>query len=288
MNEQDLITPASLCREIAETLALPAGQVRTHWQQETVQPGTRVAADARQFGVTPHVYDEAMERLYREGQGFVFETLCYWVRAERQAWSRRALQRLAQHAQRRGCAPGQLRVLMLGDGSGSDTLLLACHGYRPTYVDVPGSVTAHFAASRFARHGVEVRREHDLRALPSGGFDVVWSFDVLEHLPDLPAAVRAIGNWVGDHGLALITDACLQVRPDLPTHLSINQPLAPEIPRLFRDAGLELAWYAPQTDFCPCEYRRANDLSVAERIVGRWRAWRLRRKRLQRLRRRQP
>ena len=69
-----------------------------------------------------------MRKLYRDGDGFIFETLVFWARPFRQKWIVHALERLVLHARACGTDLSQLRVLILGDGAGNDSLFLAQNG----------------------------------------------------------------------------------------------------------------------------------------------------------------
>lgn len=269
-----LLIPATLQAEIAACTGLPAAEVAARWDRERAALGSNVRTDCIAFGVTPHHYNAAMERLYCEGLGFIFETLAYWIRPERQAWSTRGLARLQRYCRAHAVSPSDLPLLILGDGSGSDTLLLHQHGFRPDYFDVPGSRTSDFARCRFAHHGVAVTCVDHYPDLLDGRYQALWSFDVLEHLPDLPAAVHDISRMLADDGIALITESCGYVREDLPTHLACNQTYAGRLPQLFSQVGLYLRHFTPHTDYRPCEYRKRN----RPRLSDRWLSLRLTRK----------
>lgn len=263
-----LTDSATVLGEIRDCGGYDAEEVRHRWAQEAASLGWNVNRDVGRYSVTPHVYDDAMERLYREGDGFIFETLHYWLSESRQHWSRRGLGRLERHCRRLGVAPPDLRLLMLGDGTGSDTLMLLGHGFRPHYYDVPGSRTSAFSRARFESRGVaaDVRVVDDFDALKGAGYQALWCFDVVEHLPDLPQALRDMAAMLEDGGIALITEACRHVRPDLPTHLAVNRPYAGQIPTLFRASGLLLQHFAARTDYRPCEYRKDSVPSPAARL----------------------
>jgi SAM-dependent methyltransferase len=265
----DLIDPEVLQREISEVLGTPLGAVRETWAAEAAQLGSVVLRDARQFGITPHQYDAAMERLYREGAGFVYETLCYWRTPDRMDWSTRGLQRVLRHARAAGVAPGQLRVLVLGDGAGTDTLFLARHGIRPTYFDVPGSVTWTFARDRFAHRRVAIEIVEEYASLLHAEYDVVWCYDAVEHLPDLPTGLREIGLMVKPGGILLLTESCIFVRDDLPTHLEVNRHYGPRIPGWLREHGLHAVWLQRHTALRPVEYQKLRWWDAA----GRVRSW---------------
>jgi len=259
-----------LIEDIAAWLGKPIEQVESIWVMEEQELGHCVRRDVEAFGVTPHVYDLAMERLYRDGEGFVFETLCYWNTTNRQSWTLRGLERLNRYCNSRGIQPKDLRLLMLGDGSGSDTLFLAEHGYRPHYFDVPGSRTSSFARFRFRRTGRadKVTTIERYEQLLGQSYDAVWSFDVLEHLPSLEAAIDDLGKMLAMNGVVMMTESCRYVRPDLPTHLSINRKYHGLIPALMRRAGLYIHWYAEGTDFRPVEYLRLPRWHLGQRFAS--------------------
>jgi len=258
-------------REISDWGPLAPEEVQRRWRAETAMLGANVLEDVARFGVVPHQYDAAMERLYRESVGFIFETLCYWITPDRLAWSERAAAWLGRYCRERNLAPADLRILMLGDGAGSDTLLLTALGYRPSYFDVQGSRTSDFAAFRFARHGVRdrIRLCTDYGALLNGGHNVLWSFDVLEHLPDLPRAIRDMARMLGPGGAAIITESCCHVRPELPTHLAANVIYHGRIPALMRSAGLYLSDFAPSLR--PTVYERLPRWAWRQRLQSRLR-----------------
>lgn len=249
---------ARLIEEITQCAGLGAAEVEQRFAAEEAELGWNVRRDVAHFGVTPHRHDAAMQRLYEQGDGFIFETLQYWRKTDRQAWSLRGLQRLAAYCEATGRPRESLKLLMLGDGTGSDTLLLLQAGFSPHYFDVPGSRTSAFSRSRFARRGVasRVRIINDYATLLQGDFEALWCFDVLEHLPDLPAAVGDLGRMLAPGGIALITESCEHVREDLPTHLEINRQYAGRIAELFHAAGLDLVHYTTRTDYRPTEYRK--------------------------------
>lgn len=265
---EGLTDATTLMREIVDCGGLAATDVEQRWARENAELGWNVNQDARRYGVTAHQHDAAMERLYREGDGFIFETLNYWITPNRQQWSARGLARLQRYCHEQGIAPAALRLLMLGDGSASDTLMLLGHGFRPHYYDVPGSLTSAFSRARFAARGVagQVDVIDDFERLKDGSYQALWCYDVLEHLPALPQAIHDMSAMLAPDGIALITESCEHVRPDLPTHLAINRQYAGRVPRLFHAAGLALRHFVPGSDYRPCEYRKLVNPSQAVRL----------------------
>lgn len=91
-----------------------------------------------------------------------------------------------------------------GAGNGEIILELARRGHPATYYDVDG-VTMKFARQRAAQQGLAVDFFHtkdDLaKAARRQTFDTIFSFDVLEHLPDLPGELDFLVSHLSPGGL---------------------------------------------------------------------------------------
>lgn len=242
--------------------------VREKLWRQAIGPGN-VEREAVAFGLTPHVFDAAMERFYRESDAFIFETLLYGQRPSRRAWNAAALERIERHARKVNVPCSALRILLFGDGCGEDSLYLAGRGCRVDYFDVAGSRTFEFATRRFAYHGVLDRRVHvrtDLSSLQTRGYDVVLSFEVLEHLPQPQVAIQTMARLLKPGGIALISEAFECVNPAFPTHLACNYALRDTTAFLCFQAGLVLRWSNPQQPCKPMEFER-RELSRAGKIA---------------------
>jgi SAM-dependent methyltransferase len=150
-----------------------------------------------------------------------------------------------------------LRVLMLGDGAGNDSIFLAQTGINVDFFEVPFSRTYDFALKRFASRdllGGRIRVLESYADCLSGQYDVVISFEVLEHLPDPPAAIRDLSVMLKEGGIALITEAFSYLADNLPTHLEANRQYAGRTPFLFLRNGMLLRWYSPDPLFKPMEF----------------------------------
>ncbi len=264
---------ADIVDEIVGLSGIPRDEVeRRVWRQVT-EPGSSVLEDVVNFGVTPHEYNDRMLDLYRLGTGFIYETMVYAAKPTRSRWTYQALERILLHLERTGSAPAQARMLILGDGSGNDSLFFATRGIHVHYFDVPGSRTYKFAMNRFAKYGLlgdAIQAVPDYDSCLQGHYDIVLCFDVLEHLPEPLQAIRDIGRMLKGGGIALITEDFGDLAPHLPTHLRLSKKLAGTTPFLFLDAKMVLSWYSLNPPLKPMEFTRVDSVSTKDR----WRLWR--------------
>ncbi|HEU4416576.1 MAG TPA: class I SAM-dependent methyltransferase [Candidatus Angelobacter sp.] len=95
-------------------------------------------------------------------------------------------------------------TLDYGAGNGEILLELARRGHRVAYYDVDG-VTMRFARHRAERQGLSIDFFHSKDALAAAangrGFDTIFSFDVLEHLPDLPGELNFLSSMLRPGGI---------------------------------------------------------------------------------------
>jgi 2-polyprenyl-3-methyl-5-hydroxy-6-metoxy-1,4-benzoquinol methylase len=98
---------------------------------------------------------------------------------------------------------GRGACLDYGAGNGEIILELARRGHPAIYFDVDGT------SMRFARHRAERQKlaveffhsKDDLAASAKRqGLDTIFSFDVLEHLPDLPGELKFLASLLNPGG----------------------------------------------------------------------------------------
>jgi len=112
-----------------------------------------------------------------------------------------------------------------GAGNGELILELARRGHAATYFDVEGK-TMRFARHRARQQGLAVEFLHSKQDLAAAaeekrGFDTVFSFDVLEHLPDLPGELDFLSSLLNPGGL-LVFDVPAGSTKSHPMHLNHN------------------------------------------------------------------
>lgn len=115
-------------------------------------------------------------------------------------------------------------TLDYGAGNGEILLELARRGYPVAYFDVEG-VTMRFARQRAERQGLTVyfflSKAELTEAAQQHSFDTVFSFDVLEHLPDLPGELSFLSSLLSPGGV-FVFDVPAGSTKAHPMHLNHN------------------------------------------------------------------
>ena len=182
---------------IRELWATSNQQLAANWQQATPAEDNR----------------EQMAEWYRQNSElYLFAISAYNLEYKRIRSNMKVL-RLARGA-----------TLDYGAGNGEILLELARRGHRATYYDVEG-VTMRFARQRAANQGLAIEFFHTKDALAQyagvNGFDTVFSFDVLEHLPDLPGELSFLSSLLKPGGLFVFDVPAGSTRAH-PMHLNHN------------------------------------------------------------------
>jgi 2-polyprenyl-3-methyl-5-hydroxy-6-metoxy-1,4-benzoquinol methylase len=234
---------------------------------QALEPGWNVLRDVEYFGVTPHVDNEKLAQLYRKGDGFIFETMVFWAKPDRRRWTQDALERIQVYATRMGKQNRDICILIFGDGTGNDSLFLADHGFRVDYFDIPGSKTFDFAIKRFDFYGFlnrSIRPLSDYQSCLGQEYDVVISFEVLEHLPEPLTTIQDIASILKPGGIAVITEDFGDITDRLPTHLKANSKYLGQTAFLFLRKKMLLSWYSRQTLFKPMEFVKLSTISAGD------------------------
>lgn len=264
------ITFQEIVAEIVEYTGLHREEVEHRVWMQALEPGWNVIQDVKRFGVTPFQFDENMLRLYTEGDGFIFDSLVYWSKPSRRLWIQHAVERIQLYSERVGVPLADLKILMHGDGPGNDSLFLANNGLQLDYYEVPGSKTFEFAVKRFQRSGTwnkQIRPIYDYASCLNGQYDVVISFEVLEHLPQPVEAIQQIQAALKTGGLAIITDDFGDLAGYLPTHLKSGARYLGLTPYLFLRNHMVLSWYSEDELFKPYEFIKVEQVSLENWVL---------------------
>ena len=182
--------------------------------------------DVRRAGVTPHVWDHRLEEFYRESPA--------WLPAH-VAWNRRPEKlNMRQWIGDFLAAQGDdvRRVLVMGDGSGFDSLYLSLCGYEVTYCELCVPCVT-FARGLFSMSHQAVNVVTCEGDLARAAFDAVVCLDVLEHHPDPPAFVGQLAGYLRPGGHLVISAPFFFVTPLNPTHLRVNRKYSGDLARLY-------------------------------------------------------
>jgi SAM-dependent methyltransferase len=156
------------------------------------------------------------------------------------------------------------RVLDLGCGAGAFLTVLRDAGADPV-----GAEIAEAAVERARATGVEVRLIEPDGTLPfgHGEFDLVWCSEVLEHIPDVAAALHEVRRVLKRDGRLLLTvpyHSRLRAAGIALTRFETHfDPLGQHV-RFFTRRSLAATLEA--TGFEPSGSRRAGELLVARAI----------------------
>lgn len=258
-----------LVDEIAELTGLDRGVVARKVWADALNQTANVNADADRVGLKRHVYSEQMEEFYRSTDGFIFETMIECCRGGKRAVLADSEKRIENYL--RAHRSERASVLMFGDGTGSDTGYFH-NAFRDRIelwsFDVPGSKTFEFAIKRFEKHRIPVKVVTDYQEIPHQAFDIVVSFEVLEHLVNPQQAINDMARFLKPNGIALITESFEAVIPPYPTHLSSNLRHAKRTPLMFAKAGLILTYLnkEPMLRFRPTEYTKKMPATARDRL----------------------
>ncbi|SRR6266540_3833252 len=255
--------------EIVQYTGFYRAEVEYRVWMQALEPGWNVIQDVKRFGVTPFQFDEKMIRLYTEGYGFIFDSLVFWSRPSRRLWIQHALDRIGKYANRIGVPLAKLKILMHGDGPGNDSLFLTNCGLTVDYYEVPGSKTFDFAVKRFKHCGLwerNIRPIYDYRACLQGQYDVVLSYEVLEHLPKPIEAIQDIYAALKVGGIAIITEDFGDLAGYLPTHLQSGARYLGKAAFLFLKQNMVLSWYSKDELFKPYEFVKVQQVSARDWI----------------------
>lgn len=182
----------------------------------------------------PWIWSPAMGAFYGQTDAFVYEGLGFHYSVGRISMREATAEKIAT------VLPHGGRVLCYGDGIGFDACEIAARNPEVQVVSFEPGI----ASSSFARKLIEDRRlagrveqVRDRVQLSQHSFDVLVSYDVIEHVPEPENLIKEFATYLKPKSLALIVEAFEAVHPSRPTHLLQNLKFAGKTVSLFKKAG---------------------------------------------------
>jgi 2-polyprenyl-3-methyl-5-hydroxy-6-metoxy-1,4-benzoquinol methylase len=206
--EQNECNIAAAMAELMEFTGYPAERVRELWATSNQQ----LAANWQQAAPSEDNPEQMAEWYRQNSELYLFAISAYNLEYKRIRSNMKVL-RLARGA-----------TLDYGAGNGEILLELARRGHPVAYFDVDG-VTMRFARQRAARQSLAIDFFHTKEELAQSarqhGFDTVFSFDVLEHLADLPGELTFLSSLLSPGGV-FVFDVPAGATKAHPMHLNHN------------------------------------------------------------------
>ncbi len=232
----DYAGPDDLVIDLAAVTGLEKEEVLRKLVSEYYRTGSNVVADAKKIGLDYHIFNEKMEEFYKKTNAFLFELAVTHQSPLCRQIDEKIMKSLLEL---RGGRPNN-KLLVLGDGIGSDSLRFSALGFDVTYFEFEGYSSA-LAKRRFARTNFQIKHISDLDRIPSNNFDFVVCREVLEHVSDPVAVIASINRYLTNNGYAIITESFERVEPDFPTHLQSNLKYAGKTVSMFVDSSFKFA-----------------------------------------------
>jgi 2-polyprenyl-3-methyl-5-hydroxy-6-metoxy-1,4-benzoquinol methylase len=219
--EQNARNIAAAMRELTGFTGYPADRIEHLWATSNQQ----LAANWQQAKPAEDNPEQMAEWYRQNSELYLFAISAYNLEYKRIRSNMKVL-RLARGA-----------TLDYGAGNGEILLELARRSHPVAYYDVEGA-TMRFARARAAQQHLAIdfftSKDALAQAARQRGFDTVFSFDVLEHLPDLPGELNFLSSLLRPGGTFVFDVPAGSTRAH-PMHLNHNL----NVLAFMRDKGLE-------------------------------------------------
>ena len=199
---------------LCELLEKPDSWVHQHLHEEELCLGKHHREEFARSTAKPHVWNERMAEYYQHSRvGQI--SLVPWNRCPEKVQMR---EWIGQHLAKSGRS---LKVLVIGDGAGFDSMYLSQCGHDVTYSEL-SQWAIRFARLLFEETNSPVRLVTRLQDIEPADWDVVVCLDVLEHVPDPEALVADIAGYLRPDGQLVVHAPFFFVSPMCPNSLEVE------------------------------------------------------------------
>ena len=183
---------AKAAEEVAQYLGQPPAEVLERYRRGNFQE--------KEFFTGPgRLSTDAVEQYYRKNKTYIYDLPLWNAEFNRPKFLHRVMRSKLKQCR---CQS----VLDFGGGCGDLCIELAQGGFQTVYFDL-GEQVFDFAQRRFAQRKLAVEMFKDWRELGARQFDCVISFDVFEHIKDLPATLSRLCGFIKSGGLLIFSGA---------------------------------------------------------------------------------
>lgn len=155
--------------------------------------------------------DKDPKKFYIENKDYIFD-LVNWHTQQRKAFDINLIDEIKNNY------PSAKKILDFGSGCGQNAIMLAEKGYDVSIADYDG-YTSEFAKFRIKKRGLNIKF-YDIEMPIDDRFDIILTFDVLEHVPDkeFEKTIHLLKNLKRNGGKILTTISFGTQRGTHPMH----------------------------------------------------------------------
>lgn len=181
----------------------------------------------------------SLDCFYKKTDGFIFELAAWHCTLDRYIWKKN----ICDDIRKRIKNSETLKILMVGDGLGFDSLYLYQNlsSAKVEYFEFEDSKSFKFAKNMFKDYNANIKQIGHLKDIKKNYYDIVVCLDVLEHLKDPFQLINDLFEYLHGSGVAYVSEAFGAVEVMRPTHLKSNLKYVGEIEKMFNKNMFYLA-----------------------------------------------
>ena len=193
-------------------------KILSNFCNELLITGWNVCKASKEYGVTPHVFNENMLNLYKNSDAFIYECTIGGIEFDKINKDKFIVNYINENYSKK-----RLYILCYGDGIGLDSQTHAENGHHVTYFDFEGS-TSNFAQHRIYNVGLieDVKFVFKEEEIHLDYYDIVICREVLEHLESPIDTMEHLRKYLNKDGICFLSESFSRVEKKFPTHLASN------------------------------------------------------------------